>query len=153
MRVIIFLLAFFTFIRVFGQQEPLSSMFWNNYSVVNPANSGFNYRHFATVQGRAQWMSLDGYPKRLWAGYDVKIDAINSGIGVNYSYKIFGLVEESKIQLNYNYQFEFTEEHKLGIGVSFGYQRRTLGEDYFWNPDIRYSQLLYFTFRQNPRTI
>jgi type IX secretion system PorP/SprF family membrane protein len=109
-------------------------MFWNNYSVVNPANSGFDYRHFATVQGRNQWTEYEVNPKTAWVNYDLKIDAINSGSGIYYSYDEFGNLSTNVISINYNYQFTIRENHHLGLGISFGYQEQKMEDN--WDPGL-----------------
>ena len=136
MRALILLLYLLISIPAFSQQEPLSSMFWNNYSVVNPANSGFDYKHFATVQGRNQWTGYEGNPKTAWVNYDIKIDAINSGSGIYYSYDEIGNLSTNVILVNYNYQFTIRENHHLGLGISFGYQEQKIEDN--WNPNNQF---------------
>ena len=105
-------------------------MFWNNYSVVNPANSGFFYRHFATVQSRWQWIDFEKNPKTTWINYDIKIDRLKSGSGIYYAYDEIGNIEEHVFTVNYNIQFAIREVHRFALGACFGYQKQDIADNW-----------------------
>lgn len=121
-----FLVAFICVSVVMAQQEPLSSIFWTNYSVINPANSGVSEKALFNVQGRSQWTQINGHPNTVWTSADYKIDKINSGVGLNYIYDELGLLRCNKIGLNYNYQIEIKKLGLLSLGLSGAYHAYTL---------------------------
>ncbi len=107
---------------ILAQQEPLSALFWNSYSYYNPANSGFIEDVFINLQGRNQWIDIDGNPKTIWVITDFNINEKN-GLGANFSYDEAGTLNTQRFNLNYNRQIIFSEEHRLGIGLSFGLKK------------------------------
>lgn len=74
----------------FAQQEPTSTLFWNNYLHTNPAMTGAVYKHQANLTWRnyAIKKAFQGpdYPQTIFANYALKLDKIHSGIGISYRY-------------------------------------------------------------------
>ena len=121
-------------ISAFGQLEPVSGMFWNSLSYFNPANSGLDYSQFYSVQARDQWTNINKNPFSTWAIGDVKLEKINSGIGINYLYDQLGTFRINTFNLNYNYQIRIGENHVVSPGISFGLRRMTIkGQDFIYN--------------------
>lgn len=114
-----FLLGFLTFSN--AQQEPRSSFFWNNYMHTNPAMTGALYKHQANVQWRNQWTKINGAPTTLWANYAMRLDSINSGIGVSYEYNVIGFSKQHTALLSYAYHIPIRKMF-LSLGVSIGTQ-------------------------------
>lgn len=104
----------------FSQQSSISTMFWNNYSILNPAASGLYYKYRGSVHYRNQWDKVNGAPNTLSASYDMKIDSWRSGIGVNYVLDAIGFAREHRINLNYSYYWKIGETGILSTGISVG---------------------------------
>ncbi len=102
-----------------GQQEPRSTFFWNNYMHTNPAMTGAVYKHHANVQWRNQWTKINGAPTTLWANYAMKLDSINSGVGVSYEYDVIGLNKSHTAMASYAYHIPIKKMF-LSLGVSAG---------------------------------
>lgn len=118
-------LSFFT-LNSFAQQEAQFTMFWNNYSLINPGASGLFYKHYASLTGRHQWVDFGGEPMTISAVYDFRWDKRFSGIGVNYLYDQLGFEKNNKVNLNYAYQLKMKKNAILSLGVSFGMLRKSI---------------------------
>lgn len=103
----------------FSQQDPLHSMFQTLLPFYNPATSGVQYTHEATVNYRDQWIGISGAPRTLTAQYSTCL-ANHHGLGVSYLYDKIGFSTIQNAQVNYNYQFRIKDEHVLTPGVSVG---------------------------------
>lgn len=102
-----------------AQQEPRSAFFWNNYMHTNPAMTGAIYQHQANVQWRNQWVNTNGAPTTLWANYAMKLDSINSGVGVSYEYDVIGLNRSHTALVSYAYHLPIKKMY-LSFGASAG---------------------------------
>ena len=117
MKVIIVLILVLMSFNVKSQDY---TMFWNSKSLFNPSTSGLNNKIFAGVIGKKYWFGLKDSPFDGTVIFDMKLNAFNSGIGVNYNYESFGLIKSKNINTNYNYQIVFKNQHILSIGISGG---------------------------------
>jgi type IX secretion system PorP/SprF family membrane protein len=108
----------------FSQQEPTSTLFWNNYLHTNPAMTGAVYKHQAHVSWkdyRAKKALYEGmsYPQTIFANYAAKIDTINSGIGVSYRFDSQSAQQMQTALLSYAYHIPIKSMF-LSIGASAG---------------------------------
>lgn len=117
-----------------SSQEDISTIFWNNYSVVNPAASGFDNSLHTSITHRNQWTGFGGEPKTTTFDFGYKLDKVNSGIGLFYVRDVLGQTTNNMLQVNYNYQFEFSEESKLSVGTSIGIRQVAFSNN-FITPD------------------
>lgn len=102
-----------------AQQEPRSAFFWNQYMHTNPAMTGAIYKHQANAQWRNQWTKVNGAPTTLWLNYAMKLDSINSGIGVSYEYDVIGFNKQHTALVSYAYHIPI-KKMVLSLGVSAG---------------------------------
>lgn len=136
MRIRNILIIFLSFIgHCYAQQEPQFTMYWNNYSLQNPAATGLFNKQFASVSGRDQWVGFPGNPQTISFVYDYKLTKINSGLGINYLGGQLGLEKNNKININYSYQIQFKKNRILSIGLAVGGAQKT----------IDYSKLIFST--------
>jgi len=116
----------------FSQQEPQFSMFWNNYSLFNPANTGVNNEHYANSTYRTSYVGIENSPQTITANYENKIDKYNSGVGLGYSFEKIGLGKSQKVYLNYAYHLKLPNINgTISGGVSADYQRMKFSP--LWN--------------------
>jgi type IX secretion system PorP/SprF family membrane protein len=106
-------------LQLTAQQDPLSSMFWNNYAHFNPAMNGLEYKHQGNVTYRNQWPSLSGGPKSIFASYSTLLGE-NHGVGINYIHEKIGFTQGQILNLNYNYQIRIDDTKRISIGVATG---------------------------------
>jgi type IX secretion system PorP/SprF family membrane protein len=111
----------FTFLIIsilgFSQSEPQFTMFWNNYSMFNPANTGLHYKQYGNIAYRAQWDQVENAPNSFTGLYETKLKSINSAIGVGYFKDIRGLFDNNRAYLNYAYH---TKDNIFGGNISYG---------------------------------
>jgi type IX secretion system PorP/SprF family membrane protein len=122
--------------QCFAQQEPLFTMYWNNYSLQNPAATGLFNKHFASVSARRQWVDFPGEPQVISAVYDYRLTKINSGIGINYFNDQLGLEKNNKINLNYSYHISFKKGGVLSTGIGVGVLQKTIDYSSFVFPTL-----------------
>lgn len=104
----------------FAQQDVLTTMFWNNYTVFNPAATGLFYRHHASALYRNQWDKVNGAPNTIFANYDAKVNVLHGGLGMNYIYDHIGFFDGHRADLNYSFIYDFNENSSISAGVSAG---------------------------------
>jgi type IX secretion system PorP/SprF family membrane protein len=119
-RLINFLLVSFLSSSFFAQQEPLMTLFWQNYSRINPAMTGVKYTHLGTANWRNQWDGVNGAPNTLIAGYQTRQEKLKGGVGFNFSHHAIGFSRSNTFDVNYSHHLVLKEKHKLFLGVSAG---------------------------------
>lgn len=134
-RLITFLIVFLSINKCFAQQEPQFTLFWNNYSVFNPASTGLLYKNYFSLNARNQLSEFEGNSRTISMVYDHNFEKIKSGIGLNYYFTKLGLEKNNKINLNYSYHFQFNNNQKLSIGLSLSYLRKSIDFSRFNFPD------------------
>ena len=107
-------LCFFS--TAFGQ-----AMFWNNYSIYNPAASGVFYKHHANVSAIGRFNRT--YPSTFYfANYDARIKKLHGGLGINYVHSGFGSSHRNDMtKVNYSYHLQLGEHSLLSAGAYLGY--------------------------------
>jgi len=122
MKYLITLLLLTPHIITFGQGEPKFTMYWNNYTLFNPANTGLNYNHYLNISYRNQWNDLIDAPKSFAGQYETKINSINSGIGIGAISSIIGISHSNKYYFNYAYHIKLDKDASLSFGLSTVFQ-------------------------------
>ncbi len=105
-------------ITSFGQGEPKLTMYWNNYTLFNPANTGLNYKHYFNTSYRNQWNNLIDAPKVIIGQYSFKVDKINSGVGIGVALDKIGHSTSKKYYFNYAYHINLNNDATLSLGAS-----------------------------------
>ena len=126
MRILFLLIIFCFFGKIQAQQEPQFTMYWNNYSLYNPAVSGLFNKHLGVISGRNQWVEFPGNPKTAIALYDLKLNLIHGGLGINYIYDQLGVEKSNRINLNYAFHLSLNESRVLSFGISGGIHSMTI---------------------------
>jgi len=114
-----------------SQQDGLSTMYWNNYAVFNPATSGMEHKHQAALSYRAQWVGISGSPNTFSGNYNTLFRS-NHGFGGHYTYETIGNMKSQYFHLNYNYQIKLDPSRKVSIGISPGFSHITYTDN--WIP-------------------
>lgn len=135
----IFLFAILLFsISTRAQQDPTSSMYWNNYAHFNPATSGISHGHEFNGTFRSQWRNVEGAPNTAFMNYNTII-ADHHGAGINYFYDEIGFTKNHRASLNYNYQFKFNNSSKLALGIAPGFSSLSTHINWPSGPQICYA--------------
>lgn len=112
-----------------AQQEHVSSMFWNNYSEINPATVGLVNKQQAILSYRNQWPSLSGNERVLFANYNARVGR-RHGVGGNITSGTVGSSEYQEIQANYSYQ-HVVGSRRFSIGAGPSYNRTVFSSPLF----------------------
>ncbi|GEM_PF-3530501 len=129
----LFFIAFCLITATTYSQDNPQSLFWNNYSLTNPAATGLFNKHYASVTGRNQWSKLNYSRKNLNAIYDYQLSKHHS-LGANFMYYQVDYFKENKVSINYAYQFPLTIKGNLSIGSSINF--KNIEKEYLWiTPD------------------
>lgn len=129
-KLIIAAFIFFLSNHSFSQQDPRSTIFWNQYMYTNPAMTGAVYKHHANAQWRNQWTKINGAPTTLWLNYALKLDSINSGVGVSYEYDVIGVNRQHTALASYAYHIPIKKMF-LSLGISAGIVNISFNNKYF----------------------
>ncbi len=122
MRAIILLTFLAISLANFAQQEPQLTIFWNNFSLFNPAYTGLNYKHYGAISYRNQWTGFNGNPTTLTANYNLKLDSFPLAFGVGYSHDEIGFFKSDKAQLNLSF-IKRIKIGKISVGASSVYNQ------------------------------
>lgn len=97
-----------------------NSMFWNHYSVTNPAATGLvsNHYGFATYSFFKHPGPISGY--NLYAGYDAKLASLHGGLGLNVSSSKFAWFGNNSANLNYSLHQKIGEKYIWAFGIGAG---------------------------------
>lgn len=110
----------------FSQKYPVYNMYWNNNSMFNPAATGMFNKYFASVTGYHHGFDFDIGFSSISSVIDMRIDRINSGIGLNCHFNEIGAFSDYSCMINYSYHFDLPNKHILSFGASAGIFRNTL---------------------------
>lgn len=121
--------ALFTFACIFIASSSFAQqdMFWNNYSNINPAMSGFQNQQHAAISYSDYFQRYR--PKNVQANYNIRL-ADKHGLGFNFTGNSFWLNQTSTV-LNYNYQFNLGKAGRISAGVGAGLN--TISENTSYN--------------------
>jgi type IX secretion system PorP/SprF family membrane protein len=97
-----------------------NTLFWNHYSVINPASTGLvaNHNAFATYSNVRPNVLFGGWT--LNAGYDAKLKSLHGGLGINLYSEKFAWYGNNVANVNYSYHQKLGENNTLAIGVAAG---------------------------------
>jgi len=95
-------------------------MFWNVSSLYNPAASGLHYWFYAALTGRQQWAGRKDGPKSGSAVFDMKLNVLHGGGGINFTLEKTGGVQRYDFNANYSYHVNLQNDRILGLGLSGG---------------------------------
>jgi type IX secretion system PorP/SprF family membrane protein len=104
----------------FGVKAQNCNMFWNAKSWFNPASMGLNHKYYTALIGKKQWLGKNDAPIRIIGVTDMKINALHSGIGINYMFDKSESFKFHYVDVGYCYHINFKSERILSIGISGG---------------------------------
>lgn len=116
------LIALFLTFNLTAQQEPVYSQYWNNYMNSNPAMTGANYKHAASVLWKDSWVEEYSWLPRqttLTANYAMRLDSIRSGVGLSYRYDAWGYSRTQTCMASFAHHIPLGDMI-LSMGVSAG---------------------------------
>lgn len=108
---------------VAAQQIPLYSQYWYNPFVYNPAQTGFNERPQLFFIYRRQFADFDEAPETRAATFDMPVWSKKAGIGFTVFNDRASIFNRYGGSANYAYHINFSDEHRLSIGIGAGVQQ------------------------------
>lgn len=100
-----------------AQQEPSFSLFWNNYSQINPGATGANYKFHGAYNHFFQGSGVEDNPFAASINFERNFSSINSGIGIGCVVDKYAIFYSNKLTLSYAYQLDLNSDMTLGIGA------------------------------------
>jgi type IX secretion system PorP/SprF family membrane protein len=123
MRRLLYASIFVAFIAkngaVLAQQDPTFTLFYFNPGLYQPAYMPADHLLHLDLQGRSQWVGLNGHPQQGNVIMQLPIPAINSGAGFQIINEEAGVLSTTALSVNYSYQINIRES-QLSFGVNVG---------------------------------
>jgi type IX secretion system PorP/SprF family membrane protein len=104
-----------------AQQLPLSSQYYTNQFVTNPALTGTKENVNAFLTHRSQWTGIAGAPQTSYLTVDGPLQAKNIGLGLNLYSDVTDITSRIGAFANYSYRVKLSEEdNNLYFGIALG---------------------------------
>jgi type IX secretion system PorP/SprF family membrane protein len=104
-----------------AQQLPLSSQYYTNQFVTNPALTGTKDNVNAFLTHRSQWSGIAGAPQTSYLTVDGPIQAKNIGLGLNLYSDVTDITSRIGAFANYSYKLKLSDEdNNLYFGIALG---------------------------------
>jgi type IX secretion system PorP/SprF family membrane protein len=104
-----------------AQQLPLSSQYYTNQFVTNPALAGTKENVNAFLTHRSQWTGIAGAPQTSYLTVDGPIQAKNIGLGLNLYSDVTDITNRIGAFANYSYKIKLSaEDNNLFFGIALG---------------------------------
>ena len=108
-----------TALHTYGQQHPLYTQYYNNFSLINPAYSGSHGLFTATADIRSQWAGLVGGPETQTLSLHGPVGK-NVGLGLSIvNDKVF-VLNETHLFADFSYSIETSDNAILAFGLKAG---------------------------------
>lgn len=115
-----------TGMSAFAQQDPQFTQYMHTKLFMNPGYAGIRRAYCLTSIYRNQWNGMDGAPNSGVISFDMPVDLLRGGVGVNLVYDKLGF--ESNISYNLNYSFhQQLGKGVLGVGIQAGGFSKRIG--------------------------
>lgn len=106
-----------------AQQIPLYSQYNQNPFLYNPARTGERENTYLYGIYRRQWTDIAGSPETVALTVDGPLKSKKIGLGAYLYSDRTDLIERLGGNLSYAYFFNFSDDHRLSIGLSAGLQQ------------------------------
>ena len=120
LEIILATICFFSMTALsFSQQLPISSQFyWNDY-VTNPAYTGMKENPIIMASVRSQWVGFEGAPGTYTLGGHGFLNKQKMGLGgMVFNDDRGGAISQTGVMLNYSYLVEMNEKSYLSFGIA-----------------------------------
>ncbi len=122
MRVLIVFLFSIASATSFSQTEPTYGLFWNNYSLFNPANTGLDYSQYVAVNNKYEGLRRYAPSKNMAVNADIKLKDLHGAVGIGYlGADNGGWSKINRAYFTYTYHHQLREGKILSAGASVSY--------------------------------
>jgi type IX secretion system PorP/SprF family membrane protein len=111
----------------YAQQRIGYSQYMFNSLVINPAYAGTDKYPNIAVQGRKQWIGVDGSPNSQMVSAHMPLPKRNVGLGIVMEREGLGVTDIYNAYISYAYRIKVGKKSKLSMGIQVGvstYQER-----------------------------
>ncbi len=108
-----------------AQIDPMFSLYRFNNILVNPADAGQGNNPELFLQGRTQWVGINGNPTTLALTYSSKIND-NSGVATSLLLDQVGPVKNYHLNFDYSYKLKLSKNLKLITALRLTAQNQTV---------------------------
>lgn len=134
-KITFFALIIFPMISFAQQSNPNLVHYFENIGLYNPAATAWKTDFSSTINYRGFLSSSNPYRFHYAMAFIEKdFDAINSGIGLNFSNEQFVWTNMTYAGLSYRYRINFKEKTSLSVGAALNYHRHALDASEFSDP-------------------
>lgn len=106
--------------NAFAQQLPLSSQYYTNPFIMNPAYAGISENLNVFLTHRSQWTGLAGAPETSYLTIEGPIPAKNSSLGLKIYSDVTDITSRTGAFANYSYNFKISDSNNLYFGLACG---------------------------------
>lgn len=114
---------------LFGQQDPIYSLYLNNPFVLNPAYAGMQNNLSTSVSFRQQWAGLEGAPRTINANGHISLFNNKMGSGLLLTSDMIGSTTITEVYGAYSYRLDLDGRHTLAMGIQGGMQNYNIQTD------------------------
>lgn len=115
----------------FAQNRPLYNQYMLNQGLINPGYMDITTRYSASLNFRKQWMTTGATPLSFSANGHYHFTK-NHGIGSVIVNDYLNGFNTLNANVNYNYHLWLGNNTALGLGVSMGFESRSLNGNYIY---------------------
>ncbi len=114
-----FILGILFAANTYAQQDPLSTLYYYNTMLVNPAYTGSLDNIQAIAGFRSQWLSVPGAPQTATVTMHGPLINEKMGIGLTFSNDRLGIMQSNFVQATYAYRLKL-KSSTLAFGLQTG---------------------------------
>ena len=118
---LVFVALMLASLRMFGQQDPLYSLYLNNPLLINPAYTGMNNNLTMFAGYRSQWAGFDGSPTTVNAGAHTSLWQNKMGAGFYVASDKIGENTNTQVTGSYAYKLPINAGTTLSFGMQAGF--------------------------------
>lgn len=116
---IVIVITLVTPLQSFGQQDPLYTQYYNNFSLINPAYSGSHGLFSTTANIRSQWAGEAGGPETQTLSFHTPTGK-NVGLGLSIVKDEVYVLNETHVFADFSYSIYPSENSTLAFGLKAG---------------------------------
>ncbi len=105
-----------------AQYAPYGNSFWQDLSLINPAQVGYAEQAVVAVGSRQQWNNVPGAPETQWLSMQSSFAKNNAGAGLRLVMDQIGVNKMTAINASYAYRIR-GRNGTLALGVNAGYNQ------------------------------
>lgn len=118
-------------IIVFAQNRPLNNQYMLNQGLINPGYMDVTTRYSATLNFAKQWMTTGSTPLTFSANGHYHFTK-NHGVGGLVVNDYVNGINTLNANLNYNFHLWLSKNFALGLGVTMGFESRSMLSNYVY---------------------